>query len=91
MNIYNKLFVLEYTKIPKTYTDDICLLKCWSLNYSKNKYRQLHRNFDLPSFMDGEYKIWRVYNQLHRLIGPASISVNLYKEYYIRDRRVVYR
>jgi len=72
MNIYNKLFILEYTKDPNK-------KQFWLLNLSKNKCHYYHRDFDLPSYINESYIIWHQYNQFHRLIGPAHVVIVKYR------------
>jgi len=80
MNIYNTLYIIEYSKDPIQY--DKC--KYWYSNLSKNYYWYNHGNFDLPSVIHKHSKKWHQYNKRHRLIGPADIVDNHNKFYYIR-------
>ena len=89
MNIYNKLFILEYSRSP---SEEICFDKIWYLNLSKHKYSYAHRNFDLYSYVDTnqsyklEYKVWYRYNRYHRLIGPAYLDSFYIKKYFLNNR-----
>jgi len=95
MNIYNKLFILEYTRNPIHYMSGD---KFWILNLSKDKYNYMHRNFDIAAYIkNNDYRSWKQYNKDHRLIGPAIIryknsrytlirDIENYKYYYIRNK-----
>ena len=90
MNIYNKLFVLEYTRVPVLY----CYSKNWCLNLSKKKYNYNHRDFDLYSFIkfDDINKTkcfsYKKFNNWYRLIGPAFLEIhNGRSRYHFRNRR----
>ena len=85
MNIYNKLFVLANSIDP--IREDWGTIKCWYLKLSNNKYHYYHRDFDLPSYINGYCIIWHQYNKFHRLIGPAFIQFKDHKSYYLRDNR----
>jgi len=83
MNIYNKLFVLEYARNPSY---NICNgMKCWYLNFSKQKSFYRHRDFDLYDSVCDNLKYWHIFNRLHKLIGP-SIVIECNKFYYIRNK-----
>jgi len=100
MNIYNKLFILEYTKNPFYHTTGY---KSWYLYLSKIHSYDYHRNFDLPAIVSNDLyyyannkckstkHLWCQYNKHHRLIGPALINYHsnykkqYYKLCYIRD------
>ena len=51
MNIYNKLFILEYVKDPWR-SSSIWPMRIWYLNISKKKYNYKHRQFDLTASME---------------------------------------
>jgi len=77
MNIYNKLFILEYSKSPYFITSTTKI-------YIQPR-GHIHRDFDFPVIvcMNGN-KAWYAYNRPHRLIGPAIIYLDQgYKEYSI--------
>jgi len=88
MNIYNKLFVIEYSKDPSmiNYHDG----KYWLTNLSKNKYLDIHRNFDLYAIIYKNNKYWYKHSQKHRLIGPSIIDkmnyIKIFKSYYIKNK-----
>jgi len=95
MNIYNKLYILEYSR------DCNYLLlfgeKYWLLNLSEKKYHYTHRDFDLFSYVSGGVKGWYQYDQRHRLLNPAIINFTssfyrnmICKYYLIRDKYVYY-
>jgi len=83
MNIYNKLFILEYTKTPHKKFN----YKYFALDISKNKCYYVHRGFDLYAFFGKHYKEWSQYDEKHRLIGPALINRDYFKSYYIRNKQ----
>jgi len=76
MNIYNKLYIIEYIRSPI----QLCyinktLRKFWHLNKSKHKCHYWHRCFDLPAIIHrvvlstDEFiygKEWRKYGKLKR-------------------------
>ena len=82
MNIYNTLYFLEYTRDPHV---QYHMLKRWYMNLSKHKFYERHRDFDLPARTNEDFIFWILFGKLHRLIGPACIKKNDFKEYYIRD------
>jgi len=65
MNLYNKLYILEYTSNPI----EIGFSKLWYLNLSKKKYYYYHREFDLYAYVNPSYKFWYRLNKFNRLIG----------------------
>jgi len=90
MNIYNTLYILEYTKIPILY----CYSKHWYLNLSKSRYNYIHRDFDIFSYISDNYISWIRYDKVHRIIGPATIvsdiniPYNFFKFYYIQNNLI---
>ena len=92
MNIYNKLFILEYTRDPCICFHEYFACtssKRWQLNLSKKKYYYYHRYFDLYTYVRDSStvcKVWIQFHKNHRIIGPANISDN--KSYYIRNRLI---
>jgi len=89
MNIYNKLFILEYTRDPCIYYHSNSFSIHWILNLSENKYWYEHRNFDIVAYINHDYICWSQYNKVHRIIGPASIiQSNNFKSYYIRNKLI---
>jgi len=82
MNIYNKLFILEYIKDPKLNKYGY---KHWHINLSRNRGHLFHRDFDFPIIIYKNYKSWYRYNRRHRLIGPAKIKKDNEKYYYINN------
>jgi len=81
MNIYNTLFILEYSKDP---SDNKLDIKFWFSNLNKNCH--YHRDFDLYSCIGRYTKVWYCYNLIHRLIGPAIVDIEIGESYYIRDQ-----
>ena len=81
MNIYNTLFILEYTKDPFSRYGKLRREKNYYLNLSKKKYDYWHRGFDLLSYFNKSVKKYHKYNILKKLIGP-SIIINHYRFYY---------
>ena len=82
MNIYNKLFIVEYTRNP--HSKKPFGYKAFYLNMSKKKYWYYHRKFDLTSLIHKDYKYWYRFYKHHRLMGPANIShIENFKTYYI--------
>jgi len=86
MNIYNKLFILEYSRDPKFYKKNN--IKFWYMNLSKNRYHYIHRDFDLLSLIGYmklrnslypvlETKEWFKFNKIHRLIGFSFVNIKL--------------
>jgi len=71
MNIYNKFYFLEYTKIPIK----IFIYKMWLLNSSLIKSHYLHRDFDLYASFSESNKIWYRYNDIHRSIYYPVIKI----------------
>jgi len=69
MNIYNKLFVLEYTRSP----DHNGSSKIWRLNLSNHICYVFHRDFDLYSYVDSTFKMWYIYGKRKRTIYPSLI------------------
>jgi len=93
MDIYNKLYFLEYSKDPciTRYKD-----KVWLLNLSNKKCNYSHRDFDLYAYISRYYRIWNQFTKHHRLIGPAMIEgpsisngeTNIVKRFEIRDHLI---
>ena len=83
MNIYNKLFIKEYSRDPIWSFNG----RYWPLNLSFKRYNFNHRNFDLFSIIrNNKSMIWHRNNKIHRLIGPAYIDVyNCAKMYYLNN------
>jgi len=98
MNIYNKLYFLEYSKDPY-YNEQFCI-KYWFMNLSMENCDSLHREFDLNVLIkkDGVVRYWFIYDNKHRLIGPAMVEksqisitgYHYYLEYHIRDKYLRY-
>jgi len=81
MNIYNKLFILEYTRIPFK----SCNSKMWSLNLSKRKYWYYHRNFNLTAIIYKYSKYNRIvfkyrFNKQYNLKCSTMIFIKDYRE-----------
>ena len=91
MNIYNKLFFIEYTREPIKSS----FYKFWRLNLSNNNFFYLHRDFDLYAAIlvniKDINKTWYKYSNLHRYMYKTNIRVHrnnntVYcQNYYIKN------
>jgi len=76
MNLYNVLFMIEYTRTPIHY---ILGDKIWILNLSKKKDFYIHRDFDLPAVINNDYKGWYKCDKYHKLIKSTHPYIMINK------------
>jgi len=83
MNIYNTLYILEYTRDPYQIINNYQFIdKFWYLNLSKDKYNYKYRSFDLYAALNINYKYkwvqkrWLIYGKYYRIIGPEIIQIS---------------
>jgi len=86
MNLYNKLYFIEYVKSPFLNTYGY---KQWYLNLSKKKYNYKHRIFNLPSVINKYLKFFHRFHIIKNVVGEHIIYIGkIVSESYYKHKKI---